>query len=119
MSIKSLLKAVSSKKTVFYGIANLVLLGLASPLWASVAAGGVVAETQWSDAAKVISGALVLGWGAFGSAVGISKFGAASLEGMTRQPEVQGKIFTSMLIGMAFIEALCLYCLVIALILVS
>lgn len=118
MSIKSLVKAVSSKKTVFYGIVNLALLAMASPVWAA-ATGAITADTQWSHAAKVISGALVLGWGAFGSAVGISKFGAACLEGMTRQPEVQGKIFTSMLIGMAFIEALCLYCLVIALILVS
>ena len=116
MSIKSIFKAVSSKKAVI-GIVNLGLLALASPLWA--ASGAITADTQWSHAAKVISGALVLGWGAFGSAVGISKFGAACLEGMTRQPEVQGKIFTSMLIGMAFIEALCLYCLVIALILVA
>jgi len=118
MSIKSVVKAVTSKKTCFYGIINLAILAMASPVWAS-AAEGAVAATQWSEAAKVIAGALVLGWGAFGSAIGISRFGAASLEGMTRQPELQGKIFTVMLIGMAFIEALCLYCLVIALILVA
>ena len=117
MSIKSVVKAVTNKKTCLYGIINLAILAMASPLWA--AATEVTAATQWSEAAKVIAGALVLGWGAFGSAVGISRFGAASLEGMTRQPELQGKIFTVMLIGMAFIEALCLYCLVIALILVA
>ena len=116
MSIKSAVKAVTTKKTCFYGIINLAILAMASPVWAAAEA---AAATQWSEAAKVIAGALVLGWGAFGSAIGISRFGAASLEGMTRQPELQGKIFTVMLIGMAFIEALCLYCLVIALILVA
>lgn len=116
MSIKSVVKAVTTKKTCFYGIINFAVLAMASPVWAAAEVG---AATQWSEAAKVIAGALVLGWGAFGSAIGISRFGAASLEGMTRQPELQGKIFTVMLIGMAFIEALCLYCLVIALILVA
>jgi len=119
MSIKSVVKAVTTKKIYFYGIINLAILAMASPVWASAEAAALGAATQWSEAAKVIAGALVLGWGAFGSAIGISRFGAASLEGMTRQPELQGKIFTVMLIGMAFIEALCLYCLVIALILVA
>ena len=118
MSIKSVVKAVTTKKTCLYGIINLAILAMASPVWAA-AEHAAVAESPWSEAAKVIAGALVLGWGAFGSAVGISRFGAASLEGMTRQPELQGKIFTVMLIGMAFIEALCLYCLVISLILVA
>jgi F0F1-type ATP synthase membrane subunit c/vacuolar-type H+-ATPase subunit K len=36
---------------------------------------------------------------------------------MTRQPEIAPQLFTAMLIGMALIEALCIYCLVVSLML--
>jgi F0F1-type ATP synthase membrane subunit c/vacuolar-type H+-ATPase subunit K len=36
---------------------------------------------------------------------------------MTRQPEMGGQLFTAMLIGNALVEALVIYCLVIALML--
>jgi F-type H+-transporting ATPase subunit c len=38
----------------------------------------------------------------------------AALEGMARQPEAAGPIRTSMIIGLAFIESLTIYALVIA-----
>ena len=39
----------------------------------------------------------------------------AAIEGMTRQPEIAPQLFTAMLIGMALIEALCIYTLVVTL----
>lgn len=38
-----------------------------------------------------------------------------ALEGMTRQPEIAPQLFTSMLVSMALVEALVIYCLVVAL----
>ena len=38
------------------------------------------------------------------------------LESMARQPELSGKTFTTMLIAMALVEALAIYCLLIALV---
>jgi ATP synthase F0 subunit c len=43
------------------------------------------------------------------------KISNTALEGMTRQPEVAQQLFTSMLVSMALVEALVIYCLVIAL----
>ena len=40
----------------------------------------------------------------------------AAIEGMTRQPEIASQLFTAMLIGMALIEALCIYTLVVTLV---
>jgi len=40
----------------------------------------------------------------------------AAIEGMTRQPEIAPQLFTAMLIGMALIEALCIYTLVVTLV---
>ena len=48
--------------------------------------------------------------GAFGQARAIS----SALEGMARQPEAADKIQTAMIIGLAFIESLVIYVLVIA-----
>lgn len=41
----------------------------------------------------------------------------AAVEGIARNPEASGKITTTMLIGLAMIESLCIYALVVALIL--
>jgi F-type H+-transporting ATPase subunit c len=42
----------------------------------------------------------------------------AAVEGIARNPESSGKVTVSMLIGLAMIESLCIYALVIALILI-
>lgn len=42
-----------------------------------------------------------------------------AIEGMTRQPQVLSQLFTTMLVAMALVEALVIYCLVIALMLAS
>ncbi len=52
---------------------------------------------------------LGLGIAAFGSALGLGRAVAAAMEAMSRQPEIQGKILTSMIIGCALIEALTIY----------
>lgn len=131
MSIKSVykatqqkvLKVIRNKKTIYFVFINTLLIAMASPLavWAEDTAATISTkggEVAWVEALKAVAAAILLGWGAFGAALGISKFGMASLEGMSRQPELQGKLFMTMLIGMAIIEALCLYCLVVALILI-
>jgi F-type H+-transporting ATPase subunit c len=50
-------------------------------------------------------------------AIGQGKAAAAALEGIARQPEAAGKIQTAMIIGLALIESLVIYALLIALIL--
>ncbi len=61
--------------------------------------------------------ALVTGIGvpiaAFGGALGQGKAAAAALDGIARQPEAAGKIQTAMIIGLALIESLVIYALLI------
>ncbi len=47
-----------------------------------------------------------------GAGLGQGRAVAAGLEGMARQPEAGGQIQTAMIIGLAFIEALVIYALV-------
>ena len=66
---------------------------------------------------------LTIGFGlalaAFAGAFGQSRAVASALEGMARQPEAAGQIQTAMIIGLAFIESLVIYALVISLLLIG
>lgn len=50
-------------------------------------------------------------------AIGQGKAASSALEGIARQPEAAGKIQTAMIIGLALIESLVIYALLISLIL--
>jgi len=67
--------------------------------------------------------ALAAGFGiaiaAFGGAMGQGKAIAAGLEGIARNPSAQNKIFIPMIVGLALIESLVIYALVIAFVLVG
>lgn len=52
-----------------------------------------------------------------GGGIGQGKAAASALEGIARQPEAAGKIQTVMIIGLALIESLVIYALLISLIL--
>ena len=51
---------------------------------------------------------------AFGGALGQGKAAAAALEGIARNPSASDKIFTPMILGLALIESLVIYSLVIS-----
>lgn len=60
------------------------------------------------------SPALTIAIGGVGPALAIGLIGAKAMEAIGRNPEAAGKIFTPMLLGMAFAEAIAIYALVIA-----
>ncbi|MCR4439824.1 MAG: ATP synthase F0 subunit C [bacterium] len=66
---------------------------------------------------KLPAAGLAIGLGAFGPsiAMGVLTFGA--LQSIGRNPEATSRIQTSMFIGIAFAEAIAIYALVVALIL--
>ena len=62
----------------------------------------------------VIGAAFLLGVAAFGGALGQGRAIAASVEGIARNPGAGGAIRTAMIIGLALIESLVIYALLIA-----
>ncbi len=66
---------------------------------------------------STVSVVFVMAIPAAAAALAMSKAIAAALESMARQHEVRGSITTTMIIGLALIEALVIYCLVVSLIL--
>lgn len=68
--------------------------------------------------ASVFAAALVMGIGTIGPGIaqGIAVNGA--MQGISRQPEAAGTIGTNLIIGLAFIESIAIYALVVALLLI-
>ena len=65
----------------------------------------------------VLTTGFALAFAAFAGGLGQGRAVAAALEGIARQPEAGGRLMSVMIIGLAFIESLTIYVLVIALIL--
>ena len=65
---------------------------------------------------KSLAVALAAGLGMLGPALGLGLVGYAALTGISRNPEASGSIFTNMILVAAFIEAIAIYVLIIAII---
>lgn len=67
---------------------------------------------------SLIAAAIIAGCAALAAALADTKAAAKALEGMTRQPEMAGKLFTNMLVAIGLIESIPIIAIVIALVLV-
>ena len=66
-----------------------------------------------------IAAALAIALSTLGPGIGQGIAAAKAMEGMARQPEMAGTIRTSMILALAFMEALTIYGLLVAIILVG
>lgn len=67
-------------------------------------------------AALALSAGFGIALAAAGCALGQGKIGSAALEGIARQPEAAGRIQIAMIIGLALVESLAIYALLVSLI---
>ncbi|MDP6102854.1 MAG: ATP synthase F0 subunit C [Dehalococcoidia bacterium] len=70
------------------------------------------------EAVKLLAAALAIGLGAVGPGVGIGVLGAAAMNAIGRNPEARGAILTNMILAIAFAEAIAIYALVVAVVLI-
>lgn len=97
---------------------SLILVCLVAPFaFASEAAEGAAsgAEMGYFSMAALACG-LGIGLAALGTGIGQGIGLAKAAEGVARNPGASGKITTTLIIGLAMIESLCIYALVVALI---
>ena len=71
-----------------------------------------------TEAIKLLAAGLAIGLGVMGPGIGIGILGAAAMNAIGRNPEARGAILTNMIVAIAFSEALGIYALVVAVILV-
>lgn len=66
---------------------------------------------------SILSAAFAVGLGAIGPALAEGRAVASALDAIARQPEAAGSISRTLFVGLAMIETMAIYCLVIALLL--
>jgi len=109
------------KKSLIYVLMAMVLVIIASPF--VFAAQEAAAPTGTVDYTKAIIIALSLfvagiaiAFGTLGTGLGMGNGLNGAVNAVGRNPEAQGKILLTMMVGLAMIESLAIYALVIALI---
>jgi len=96
-----------NKKTILMTMATLFVTASA---FAQATAPVVTTGVRWN----LVSAAFLLGIAAAAGAIGQSRGIAAACEGIARNPSAGGAIRTAMIIGLALIESLVIYALIIA-----
>ena len=96
----------------------LVIMGFASMAFA--ADGDVVANTKADQGGWIaLAAGIGLGLAALGGGMGQGRAAAAALDGIARNPGAADKIRGPMILGLALIESLVIYALIIALLVVT
>ena len=105
------------RRFTFSFLVALLFVAVASVAFA--AEEGAVAGDSGTKAAIALAAGLGIAIAALGGGLGQGKAIAAGLEGIARNPSAQNKIFIPMIVGLALIESLVIYALVISFILVG
>jgi F-type H+-transporting ATPase subunit c len=96
-----------------------VLVAVLSTAGAALAADNEVTVAALDTVGKIaFAAALAIGLGTLATAIGQGLSVVSALTGIARNPETAGVIRVNMIIGLALIESLCIYALVVALILI-
>ena len=86
---------------------------------AEEAAAGATGSSLTTAGAAYLAAGFGIGIAACGGGLGQAKAAVAALEGIARNPSASDKLFTPMILGLALIESLVIYALVIAIMLVG
>jgi len=98
------------KALTFLSVTALSLIA-ASTAFAQEAGAEGGGDVGW----KALAAGLAIGLAAFGGSLGQGRAAGAALEGIARNPNASGKIFVPMILGLALIESLVIYALIVAL----
>lgn len=90
---------------------------MATAVFAEEAAGGADASRFAFFGTVAAASAIGIGIAALGTGIGMGLGIGRAVEGIARNPEASGKIMTTMIVGLALIESLAIYTLVVVLIL--
>lgn len=106
-------------KRIFVALVTVMAFALLVPVLAS-ADTGATAEVAASNtlSAKAWAAAIAVGIAAAAGAIGMGWAIVKSVDGIARQPEAEGKIRTTLMLGLVFVETAIIYALVIAILII-
>ncbi len=72
---------------------------------------------NWIHLVSILGAAFAIAIGAIGPALGQGRAVAAAMDAIARQPEAANTVSRTLFVGLAMIETMAIYCLVVALLL--
>ncbi|HDZ72353.1 F0F1 ATP synthase subunit C [Aurantimonas sp. C2-6-R+9] len=72
---------------------------------------------NWLALASILGAVIAVSFGAIGPALAEGRSVAAAMDAIARQPEASATISRTLFVGLAMIETMAIYCLVVALLL--
>lgn len=85
----------------------------------TVFAQGAASNAQDVESSAALAAGFAIAIAAAGCGLGQGRAAAAALDGIARNPNASDKLFTPMILGLALIESLAIYALVIAIMLIG
>ena len=70
------------------------------------------------ESMKMLAAGLAMGLGALGPGIGIGILGYGAMQALGRNPEARGPIMTNMILAIAFAEAIGIYALIVAILMI-
>ncbi len=70
-----------------------------------------------NEGLKLLAAGIAVGFGMLGPGIGLGLIGFAALQGIARNPEARGPIFTNMILIAGLTEAIGIYVLIVAILL--
>ena len=67
---------------------------------------------------KAIASSIAIGLGALGAAIGMGLAISKAVDGISRQPEAEDKIRTTLMLGLVFVETVVIYALIVAILVI-
>lgn len=110
-------KRLSVKKLCSVVAFAIMLLGLSATVFAATG-DAEVATSAGALGSKALAAAICVGLAAAAGAIGMGVAIAKSAEGISRQPEAEGKIRTALMLGLVFIETAIIYALIVAILII-
>ena len=119
------MKSIMKKISVMI-LLMMTLAAFSVPVFAAESAAPVSGEEAMeasvnatdSTGDKALAAGICVGLAAAAGAIGMGLAIAKSNEGISRQPEAEGKIRTSLMLGLVFIETAIIYALIIAILII-
>ena len=101
-------------KVMLMMVTGLLIMGISAVAFAQGEATTAEAAKEGAKGWIALAAGLGIGIAAFGGGMGQGRAAAAALDGIARNPGASGKIMTPMILGLALIESLVIYALVIS-----
>ena len=111
------------KKSLIYTVLAMVLVIVSAPFVFAAPAAAAAAPAGTVDYTKAIiigcsllAAGIAMGVGAVGAGLGLGQATSGATNAVGRNPEAQGKVMLTMMVGMAMTESVAIYALVISLV---